>query len=129
MYRDCYTWPTVKFIGGDAHSFVFTLYSNDGTIFAAPDALEYNFALVDYCNRNYMEPIISIDYNSQVRDYRFRFGTSGDIQDRVIVTLANDDTKDLYGKYIYQLTIKKTDGTIRIPGQGIAEIFKNINPG
>ena len=43
------------------------------------------------------------------------------------VDLLPTDTLGLYGKYIYQITIKDIDGEVEIPNQGIFYIFHNVN--
>ena len=45
------------------------------------------------------------------------------------VTLDADDTMELTGKYIYQITVKDRDGMAEIPDQGIMMIANNINKG
>ena len=43
------------------------------------------------------------------------------------VELKPSDTLDLFGKYIYQITIKDADNNADIPQQGIIYIHNNIN--
>lgn len=43
------------------------------------------------------------------------------------VDLLPKETLGLYGKYIYQITIKDIDGEAEIPNQGILLITHNIN--
>ena len=45
------------------------------------------------------------------------------------VVLDPSDTKDLRGKYIYQITIKDVADLAEIPGQGLLHITNNINKG
>ena len=43
------------------------------------------------------------------------------------VVLQPEDTVDLVGKFIYQISIKDSSGEIEIPDQGIIRISNNIN--
>ena len=43
------------------------------------------------------------------------------------VSLTNNDTKDLFGRYIYQITIESGNQVIEIPGQGVVYITRNID--
>jgi len=43
------------------------------------------------------------------------------------VTLIPNETKNLYGKYIYQITIQDMSGEVDIPSQGILGITNNID--
>lgn len=46
----------------------------------------------------------------------------------VTVNLPSAGTKDLYGCYCYQITVKDGNGNIAIPYQGRMHIMKNIAP-
>ena len=41
--------------------------------------------------------------------------------------LLPEETVDLFGKFIYQITIQDISGEIEIPDQGILRIANNIN--
>ena len=45
----------------------------------------------------------------------------------LFVSLPPDDTVDLFGKFVYQITIKDIDNNVDIPQQGVIYIHNNIN--
>ena len=45
------------------------------------------------------------------------------------VTLESLESVNLFGKYIYQITIQDRDGEVEIPSQGIMYITNNIDKG
>lgn len=45
----------------------------------------------------------------------------------LFVSLQPDDTVDLFGKFVYQITIKDIDNNVDIPQQGVIYIHNNIN--
>ena len=45
------------------------------------------------------------------------------------VTLTPSETVDLFGKYIYQISIRDIGGDVEIPKQGVLYITNNINKG
>ena len=50
-----------------------------------------------------------------------------EIESILAVTLLPKETVDLYGKYIYQITIQDMSGETDIPSQGILGITNNID--
>ena len=55
------------------------------------------------------------------------FADENGLADIVDVTIPSNITADLYGKYVYQITIVDVSGRVEIPNQGIMNITKNIN--
>ena len=49
------------------------------------------------------------------------------IQTILRVILDPIDTVNLFGKFVYQITIKDADGSVDIPSQGIINIVNNID--
>ena len=45
-----------------------------------------------------------------------------------VVDIQPADTVDLYGRFVYQITISDVEGVTEIPGQGIIDIARNIHP-
>jgi hypothetical protein len=43
------------------------------------------------------------------------------------VVIKPEDTANIFGKYIYQITVKDGIGRTTIPSQGVLFITKNIN--
>ena len=107
-----YTLPEISFVGGATQDFIFTCYYYN-------DKEEYDltgctvvFSVIDYVNKN-GTPLLSKTMT-----------ISGS---NASVTLAASETVDLFGKFIYQITVTGTDGTVDIPGQGILHIANNID--
>lgn len=51
----------------------------------------------------------------------------GTVTNVLRVVLLPEETVDLVGKFIYQITIQDISGEIEIPDQGIIRIANNIN--
>ena len=51
----------------------------------------------------------------------------GTVANVLKVVLLPEETVDLFGKFIYQITIQDISGEIEIPDQGILRIANNIN--
>lgn len=117
MKNDIYTLPQDMFVAGQSIEYMWRLYTKSKVPFNA-DGCVGNFALINYSHK-YGEPVIS-------KHVTFTIGDD-DVMNGVIVTLSPEDTINLFGKYIYQLTIKDIDGNVEIPNQGILLISKNIN--
>ena len=117
MRNDIYTLPQDVFVAGQSFGYAWRLFTKSGTPFNA-DGCVGNFAVINYSNKH-GTPEIS-------KPVEFQRGDSGVIN-LATVELTPSDTLDLFGKYIYQLTIKDIDGNIEIPNQGILLISKNIN--
>ena len=77
-----------------------------------------DFSIINYSNKN-GEPIIS-----KLCD--IRQDTDGTYCIAVAV-LEPEDTATLFGKFVYQVTIKDTDNNVDIPWQGLIYMVKNIN--
>lgn len=117
MLNRIYNLPELNFIGGDSKRIRFTLHTPVGEDFDASKC-ELGFAIINYANRNGIPAVLK-------KDIPLEYGESG-VKNVVVVNLESDDTKLLYGKYIYQLTIKYNNET-DIPGQGIMNITRNIH--
>lgn len=120
MVQYLYDLPELNFIGGASKVLIFHVYVNSGKRkpFGLNDC-EANFAVVDFVNRN-GEPVVSkqmtISMNDEGTDYNV-----------LTVKLLPNDTVDLHGKYIYQISIRDIDGNVEDPKQGIINIHRNIN--
>ena len=51
------------------------------------------------------------------------------IDNILTVTLESSESVNLFGKYIYQITIQDRAGEVEIPSQGIMYITNNIDKG
>ena len=57
------------------------------------------------------------------------YDETGTIDNVLTVTLESLESVNLFGKYIYQITIQDRDGEVEIPSQGIMYITNNIDKG
>lgn len=117
MKNDIYTLPEDIFVAGRTRNYSWDLYNDDGTPFDCED-FTGNFALSNYSSVS-DTPVVS-------KSVTFDEGSEG-VLNVVKVTLLSSDTINLDGKYVYQLTVKGTNGVNEIPDQGILYIYKNIN--
>ena len=112
-----YTLPTIDFVGGETQEIVFNTYFRNNNPFDL-DGCEYEFSITSSTNKNGTP----IDLpNSEVR------GTISEGTNALRIRLLPEDTVNLFGKYIYQISIRSSEGDVEIPKQGILYIANNIN--
>lgn len=113
--NDSFKLTELNIIGGDYKEF--PIYVNDldnGGLMDVSD-LQMNFSLIEYHNRN-GSPILTKNLEvSSVDSTAF------------LLVLTSEDTINLKGKYIYQITVKAPNNK-QESFQGIMIIDKNINP-
>lgn len=119
MRHDIYTLPEVVFVSGQSNTLRWRLFTVAKQPFNA-DGCTGNFAVVDYSDQT-GDPLISKPLDFVVGD------DETGVKNIAVVDLEPDDTLGLYGKYIYQITIKDVDGEVEIPNQGFLQITHNIN--
>lgn len=116
-----YTLPSIDFVGGSTQDIAFHCYfyanKNPFDLYSCAA----NFSLISYVNKR-GEPLVSKEM-----EIRHDTDRDGEIANVLYVTLAPEDTVNLVGKYIYQITIRDVSGEIEIPNQGIIHIVNNIN--
>ena len=115
-----YTLPTIDFVGGSTTELIFNVYW--GTKNPRPFGMvgcTANFAVTSYTNKT-GAPVIS-------KTMEVRLNADDTFYNVLHVELKPSDTIDLFGKYIYQITIKDVDNSADIPHQGILYIHNNIN--
>lgn len=120
MLNNIYRLPEIYFIGGSSEDLQFDLYLDEAK--KQPINLQggsARFALVDFSNKT-GAPLVSKDMEVQA-------GKTQAYYNIVCVSLSPEDTVDLFGKYVYQITLRDADGNIDIPHQGIAMIYNNID--
>jgi len=117
MLNPVFNLPVLQFVGGQSQTLSFNLLTTSGGIFHA-DGCSINFSVVSYTDRNSV-PLISKSAEL--------IADNDGYMNTAVVELDPTETVGLYGKYIYQITVND-GGTIEIPGQGIANIQRNINP-
>ena len=117
MVSPIYNLPTLDFVAGETQSFRFHLLTAANSPYDA-NACDVAFAIINYTNKT-GTPLI-------VKDVSISIGESG-IPNVASVELLSDDTIYLYGRYVYQLSIRDAFGETEIPGLGIMNITKNIH--
>ncbi len=118
MINDIYNLPTYSFVGGESQTFTFNLRTKANLSYDA-ESCSMSFALINYSTKT----------GSPVLTKNFLLSTdSNGSKSIATVTLDPMDTVDLYGSYVYQITIwdMSCDKT-EIPGQGIMKITRNIH--
>lgn len=119
MRQDIYTLPEIPFVAGQSNTLRWRLFTQSHVPFNAEGCIE-NFSIVDYSDQT-GDPLISKPLQFVIGDNER--GT----KNVATVDLLPSDTLGLYGKYIYQITIKDIDGEAEIPNQGFLQITHNIN--
>ena len=117
MKHTIYTLPQDSFVAGQTCKYAWRLYRESCQPFNAIDC-EGAFSVVDYSHKD-DDPIL-------VKKVEFVEGDEGMIS-VASVTLMPQDTVNLDGKFIYQLSIKDVEGNMEIPNQGIFYIANNIH--
>lgn len=116
---DLYTLPTIDFVGGSTQDLLFRVYFYQNKRPFGLSGCTANFSVVDYLDRT-GAPIISKAMTVKLSD-------DGTIDNVLSVTLSPTDTVNLFGKYVYQISIQDVDGDVEIPNQGLMYINTNIN--
>jgi hypothetical protein len=119
MRQDIYTLPEIVFVSGQSNTLRWRLFTMANVPYNA-DGCTGNFAVVDYSDQT-GEPLISKPLSFTIGD------DDTSAKNVAYVDLEPNDTLGLYGKYIYQITIKDVDGEVEIPNQGFLQITHNIN--
>lgn len=119
-----YTLPTIDFVGGATQELVFHTYFYIGKKPFDLSACTANFSMINYVNKN-GAPLISKEMQISEPE---RVSEDEEIVSNILrVTLDPEDTVELVGKFIYQITIRDVSGDVEIPNQGIIRIVNNIN--
>lgn len=127
MKNPLYVLPTLEFIGGETHTYIWNLWHlgpnerpNMDTPYNA-SGQTVTFSLINFSDQygNVNEPIIS-------KRCELRQNEDG-VSCIAVTYLAAEETKELAGKYIYQLTVTNSAGEAEIPGKGIMFINWNID--
>lgn len=118
MRHDIYTMPEIMFVSGQSKTIRWRLFKSKNIPFNA-ERCSGNFSVVDYSDKT-GDTLIS-------KSLTFSKDDDG-VLSIATVNLSSSDTIGLYGKYIYQITIKdRYNNDAEIPNQGILLIFHNIN--
>jgi hypothetical protein len=117
MVSPIYNLPTLDFVAGETQSFRFHLLTSAGSPYDA-NACDVAFAIINYTNKTGI-PLVA--KNVPV------LAGEGGVPNVASVELLSEDTIYLYGRYVYQLSIRDAYGETEIPGLGIMNITKNIH--
>lgn len=118
MINQVFTLPPMSFIGGSTQTFAINFKTESGALFDAAGC-NASFSVLHYSGRN-GHPVIT-------KDVQIQMGEDGTLC-RGIVGFLPEDTMNLRGRFIYQISVKAPNGEIEIPGQGIMNIQQNIHP-
>lgn len=116
-----YTLPTIEFVGGESQELLFNMYFYHGKKPFSMVGCISSFSIVSFTNKS-GAPI-------RRKDMTVRENQDGTSLNVLAVELTPEDTYQLSGKYIYQISIKDVSGNIEIPKQGLMYIINNINKG
>ena len=116
-----YELPTITFVGGETRDLAFHIYHNIGKRPYSLSECECTFSLVNFTTKG-GKPILS-------KEMTVIYDETGTIDNVLTVTLESLESVNLFGKYIYQITIQDRDGEVEIPSQGIMYITNNIDKG
>lgn len=110
------TLPDWEFVGGVTQEYDFTLRAENGYYYDIPGATA-SLAIAPFANQQAAVVVKSgaIIANAAGANCIAHF------------LLDKNDTVNLHGKFIYQITVKNTDGTIAPPMRGRMFIIENID--
>ena len=116
-----YELPTITFVGGETRDLAFHIYHYIGKRPYSLSECECTFSLVNFTTKG-GKPILS-------KEMTVIYDETGTIDNVLTVTLESLESVNLFGKYIYQITIQDRDGEVEIPSQGIMYITNYIDKG
>ena len=116
-----YELPTITFVGVETRDLAFHIYHYIGKRPYSLSECECTFSLVNFTTKG-GKPILS-------KEMTVIYDETGTIDNVLTVTLESLESVNLFGKYIYQITIQDRDGEVEIPSQGIMYITNNIDKG
>lgn len=117
-----YTLPTIDFVGGETQNLAFHVYFHNGKLPFSLYGCSGEFSIVSFGNKT-GAPIL-------IKDMSISISASEDAVDNILtVKLLPSETVSLFGKYIYQISIRDAKGNVEIPKQGVMYISNNIDKG
>ena len=119
MQKNIYTLPELTFVGGKTQELKFNLKDCKRNPFNA-EGSSADFSVCCYSYKT-GEPVFSV--------IPVLTTAENGLMSKLTVKIEPDKTVNLFGKYIYQLTIIDCTGRVEIPNQGILNITRNINIG
>lgn len=115
-----YTLPQVEFVGGSTQDFEFQCLDHRTGQLMDMTGCKAEFAIIDYLNKQGNDGFPLWYSYMQLKDV-------DGMSCRLCVSVPPSATLDLWGKYIYQISIRDVDGVIEIPKQGLLFISNNID--
>lgn len=108
--------PDWEFVGGETQEYTFTLRADNGGYYDVPGATA-SLAVAPFVNptSTLFSKTASVTANE------------AGCNCLVVFRLNMEDTIDLHGKFIYQITIKTTQGMVASPQRGRMYITRNID--
>lgn len=128
MINDIYALPDINFIGGCSFPFSFALFKDElQTIpFDLDAGMSVLFSATHYTNRDYASPAFMLKSEDQDGSITYQQSENGH-SNILTVQIPFDITHNLFGKYIYQITLFSEDRQPEVLGQGIMNITRNID--
>lgn len=117
-----YELPTICLVGGCFMPCNFHIHNNMNGQPQDMTGCTAKFSVVNFLNK-YGKPLIK-------KDMLVRQGTRAEeagLKSILYVELNSDDTKDLEGKFIYQITVEDDTGHAIIPKHGVMYVIHNID--
>lgn len=117
-----FTLPTVYFVGGGTEELIIHTYGRNTKREFNLTGCDCQFALMEYTSKDskigtpLFSKTMSVDY-----------GTEKGVYSIMRVTLLPEDTVELHGKFIYQISIRDIYSDLEPPQQGIFYIYNNID--
>lgn len=112
-----YNLATINFTGGESVALSFDIVDADGTPHDCTGET-VTFSITEYLDK-FGVPVI-------IKEATLSVGASG-VKNVASVVLPALETNGMFGEYIYQILVEDAFGNIEVPGQGIAEVRRNIN--
>lgn len=118
MQTNLYTLPEIDMVGGSTKEFYLQMVDEHGDPVSLLNA-SIDFSVCSFSNKTGV-PLFSSTPTVEADDS----GTTCLVK----ISINPEDTKLLFGKFVYQVTVVGDD-KIGIPNQGLINIHKNINYG
>lgn len=115
MQPEIFTLPTINFVGGATQELRFNLKNPDGEVFNATGCTA-SFAVSEWGEKTNLFTV-SPEF----------LADPGGVLSIMIVSVPAVHTRDLAGKYVYQITMIDSQQNVGIPNKGLMNIAENID--
>ena len=116
-----YELPTLEFVGGETQDLAFHIYFYKNKQPFGLNGCTASISVVGFTNRG-GTPVLT-------KEMKTAFNDDVTVENVLTVTLLPEETVDLNGKYIYQISIRDIGGDVEIPKHGIMFVTNNIDKG